>query len=466
MSKDAQRRQMMLDGNIHRAVIAVALPSVATMLLQTTNTLLDRGFVGRLGAEALAAVTISSSLGFAMMSAAMAVSVGTTALVARFVGEGNVEDAVTATRQSLMLGLVISLAVGLPMYLLRVPLLGALGIDSEALPLASGYLGITIMGLPSLFLMLILNGAFRGLGDTIRPFWISLAANIIHITANWLLIFGNLGAPKMGLPGGAVGLVLSQTLSFALYAVWLRRTALAPALGGPWRFDEVWAKRIARIGVPASVQQVMRVGSMIMFQSLLAYSPAKAAAVAALGVGLTSESIAFMPGFGYSIAASAFVGQNLGAKKADRAAHGAWIATWQAIVVMTLMGLIFYTFAEPFAHFFIKHTEGETALKVAQTEEAIKLTIAYLKIAIISEPFLALGMVLTGALQGAGETKGPTWITFFTMFLLRFPLAWVMIYPLHLGVVGGWWAMTLSTVISGIATAILFRQGTWRRVEV
>jgi putative MATE family efflux protein len=457
---------MMLNGDINRAVLAVALPSVATMLLQTTNTLLDRGFVGRLGAEALAAVTMSTSLMFAMMSAAMAIATGTTAMVARFVGEGNTEDAITATRQSLLLGLVISVAVGLPMFFLRGIILQALGMDAEALPLAKAYLGITVLGMPSLFLMLILNGAFRGLGDTVRPFWVSLAANVVHIGVNWLLIFGNLGAPKMGLPGGAVGLITSQVLSMALYAAWMRKTPLASALHGPWFFDLAWARRIAKIGIPAAAQQLLRVGSLLMFQSLLAYSPAKAAAVAALGVGLSSESIAFMPGFGYSIAASAFVGQNLGAGKPDRAEKGAWIATWQAVAVMSLMGLVFFSFAEPFAHFFIKHTDGETPLKAAQTEEAIRLTIAYLKIALISEPFLALGMVLTGALQGAGETSGPTKITFVTMVLLRFPVAWFLIYHTPFGVLGGWWAMTLSTVASGLATAYLFRKGDWRRVEV
>lgn len=465
-AEDAKRRALILEGDIHRGVLAVAIPSVATMLLQTTNSLLDSFFVGKLGPEALAAVTISSSLMFGLMSGAFAVSVGTTALVARFIGENNEDDGIIATRQSLMLALVISMAIGLPMFFIREPLLRLLGLDSEALPLASSYLGISVLGLPTLFLMLILNGAFRGLGDTVRPLWVSLVVNIVHICFNWLLIFGNLGFPKMGLAGGAVGLVLSQIIGTALYVIYIRRTSLADSIRGPWTFDMTWAKRIARIGIPASAQQFIRVGSMLAFQALLANSPAKAAAIAALGVGLRSESIAFMPGFGYSIAASAFVGQNLGAKKSERAEKGAWAATLQAVIIMSLMGVLFASFAEPIARIFIQHNGGETGVQGGLVDQTIQLTTSYLHIALWAEPFLALGMVLTGALQGAGETASPTRVTLLTMVLFRVPVGWFVLYHTPFGIPGAWWVMTTSTILQGICMVIIFRQGRWRRVEV
>jgi Na+-driven multidrug efflux pump len=261
-------------------------------------------------------------------------------------------------------------------------------------------------------------------------------------------------------------LVLSQVIAMALYVVYIKRTSLADSIRGPWTFDMVWAKRIARIGIPASAQQFIRVGSMLAFQALLANSPAKAAAVAALGVGLRSESIAFMPGFGYSIAASAFVGQNLGAKKVDRAEKGAWAATWQALLVMSLMGVLFASFADPIARFFIHHNEGETVAQVALTNETIRLTTSYLRIALWAEPFLALGMVLTGALQGAGETTSPTRVTLLTMVLFRVPLGWYAIYHTPFGIMGAWWVMTVSTILQGICMVIIFRQGRWRRVEI
>ena len=463
-AKADAHRSLITEGNIQRGVIAVAVPSVATMLLQTTNGLLDTFFVGSLGTEAVAAITVSGSLMFALMAAAMAVSVGTTALVARFIGEKADADAVTATRQSIILSVLISVALGIPMFFLRIPLLSALGLGDDALQQASRYLAVTIIGMPFLFMMLILNGAFRGLGDTARPFWVSLLANIVHAAFNYLLIFGHFGFPKLGLAGGATALAISQLIATILYLAFLPKTPLADALRGGWELDWEWAKRIARIGIPASAQQLIRVGSMLAFQALLARSGAGAAAVAALGIGLRSESIAFMPGFGYAIAASAFVGQNLGAGRPDRANAGAWAATLQAVVVMTLMGLLFAVFGEEFARFFIKHVPGETAHQAAQIEETIRLTAAYLHIAVYSEAFLALGMVLTGALQGAGETVSPTAITVISMAVIRLPLSWLLLN--WYGPIGAWWAMSISTIIQGVMVVYIFRQGKWHQTKV
>ena len=466
------RREMIIHGPIQKGVLAVAIPSVATMLLQTTNSMLDRFFIGKLGPEALAAITVASSLMFALMAAAFAVSVGTTALVARFLGEKSggtnphaTRDAETAGRQSLLLALGISLAVGLPVYLLRDSLLTALHMDAASKTLAFHYLGVSVLGLPSLFVMLILNGIFRGMGDTTRPLWVTLGANGVHAGFNYLLIFGNFGFPQMGLPGGALALAISQFVAVALYLVFLRRTSLAGVLRGDWVPRRDWAVRIARIGLPASAQQLLRVGSMLAFQGLLNANGAGSAAVAALGVGLVSESIAFMPGFGYSIAASAFVGQNLGARQVRRANTGAWAATWQAVAVMSVMGVVFYVCAEPFARLFVQHNKGESALAHAQVEDTIRLTISYLRTAAYSEPFLALGMVLNGALQGAGETVGPTALTIITMVLFRLPLAYFVL-RLGYGTYGAWWAMSISTMLQGVLTVALFRRGRWRTIRV
>ncbi len=459
-------RAEILHGPLSKSVLMLAYPSVATMLLQTTNGFLDRFFVGHLeaGPEAQAAVTVSNSLMFALMAAGMAISVGTTALVARSIGEGDIDRAKKATEQSLALTLMLSFLIAIPMWLLRMPILEAFGLQAGARELAAQYLGITILGMPMLFAMLTMNGAFRGMGDTVRPFYVTLGANLVHAGLNWLLIFGNWGFPKMGLPGGATALAVSQAVSTLLYVLFLRRSLLAGV-----RFfspiDWEWTRRIARIGLPAAGQQLVRVGSMLTLQILVARMGAGDAAVAALGVGLVSESIAFMPGFGYSIAASAFVGQNLGANQPKRASAGAWSATWQAVAIMSVMGVMFYFFAEPFARFFIPHLDGESATRAAQVEETVKLTASYLRVAACSEPFLALGMVLTGALQGAGETISPTLITVVTMVFLRVPLAYFLLAGGY-GTEGAWWAMSISTIAQGIATAYLFRQGGWQRTRV
>lgn len=400
------------------------------------------------------------------MSAAMAISVGTTALVARFVGEGHLEEAEHATRQSLILSGGIGIAVAAVTGLLLRPLLLLLGLEPRTLGLASAYLSVILPGLPVLFTMLILNGTFRGLGDTVRPFWVSLGANAVHALGNWLLIYGVGPFPRMGLAGGSTALFLSDVMALGLYVFFLRRSPLARALRpGGWRLEWDWSRRIGRIGLPASAQQLLRVGSMLAFQGILARTGGGSAAVAALGVGLVSESIAFMPGFGYSIAASAFVGQNLGARQVRRAHNGALAATAQALLVMTVMGVVFWTFAEPFARLFV-HGEPTGLAERLEMERTIAFTVSYLKISAWTEPLLGLSMVLTGALQGAGETRSPTIITVVTMLGVRLPLAWLLAAAFDFGTVGAWYAMAASTAAQGLLTLWAFRRGTWRRVRV
>lgn len=457
------RASRILSGPIGKGVLLVALPSVATMLLQTFNGFLDRFFIGFLGTASMAAVSICTTLLFTLASAAMAVSVGVSALVARFVGSGDRENAQTAVRQSLLLSLGIGVVFAALLLLFKRPLLAVQGLRGDALDEAERYLTWAVVGLPFTYLNFVQAGAFRGLGDTVRPFWVTLGANVVHASLNALLIPGHLGFPKMGIAGGALALSLSQVVAVALQQFFLRRGPLSDALRGGARVDWGWIARICRVGLPAGGQQLLRTGSMLLFQNLLAHR-AGDVAVAALGVGLVAESLAFMPGFGYAIAASAFVGQNLGAGNPRRAATSAWVATGQAVAVMTLAGVLFFVLAEPFARLFIHVTPQMSPDEAARAHEQIRLATLYLRIALVSEPFLALGMVLSGALQGAGETLSPTILVAVTSLLVRLPLGWVLLDLA--GVPGAWWAMSLSTVLQGILVVLIFHSGRWQKARV
>ena len=464
MSNPADARaSRILEGPIARGVLAVAMPSVATMLLQTFNGFLDRFFVGDLGTAAMAAVSLTSTLLFTLLSAAMAISVGGSALIARFTGARTPGDAVAALRQSLLLSIWVGGAISAVVYLVRRPLLAAQGLTGPSLDAGEQYLAWAVAGLPFSFLVWTQAGAFRGLGDTVRPFYVTLGSNLVHAGLNYLLIPGNLGFPRLGIVGGAIALSASQVMAVVLQLWFLRATPLADGVDLRARPSREWMVRILRVGLPAGGQQILRTGSMLLFQNLLARQGGDVA-VAALGVGLVAESIAFMPGFGYSIAASAFVGQNLGAGNPKRAAKAAWSATAQSMLVMTLAGLVFYAFAEPFARLFVHTPPGMEPAARALAERQVELVVLYLRIAAASEPFLALGIVLAGALQGAGETVSPTILVAVCSLAIRLPLGWILLAT-H-GVPGAWWSMSISTIIQGVATLALFRGGRWAQAKV
>ena len=167
----------------------------------------------------------------------------------------------------------------------------------------------------------------------------------------------------------------------------------------------------------------------------------------ALTIGQTSEGIATMPGFGFAAAAETLAGQHLGADNADKAERAGWVSLQQGAALMVVMGAVFFALARPFAHIF------------THDPHVVPLTVAYLRVTALSEPFLALGLILSGSLNGAGDTKAPAWAGITTLWGVRLPLAWLLIFHLHLGATGAWWAMTITTVLDGLIVFWLFKQG-------
>jgi putative MATE family efflux protein len=444
---------LLSEENVARTVWRLALPTMAASVVQSANSFLDRIFVGRLGAEALAGVGVGSQLLFLTMALAMAVSTGATAIVARMVGANDTHSLRQAARQALGIACVLGVAFTLLGYLLLPQIIRWYGLEAGADTQARQFLTLALLGAPASFLMMGLSGTFRGLGDTRSPMYASIVATVVHIVGDYLLIFGKLGLPALGIRGAGIAMALSLWAGTGMLwaQLWFsRRRELAyPALP-VW----AWWKRILRIGLPASARTFIYSTSSVMFTGVLAATAAGTAAVAALPIGLTAESIAFMPGFAFAIAASALVGQSLGAKNERLAERFGWTAAWQSCAVMTTMAVVFYVFAEQFAGLFT-------------TDPQVKaLAVAYLRINALTEPLLAFGMTLAGALQGAGDSLKAMAATFVTQWVVRVPLAYLLAYGLGWDAHGAWWAMALSSGFSGLLMIALFRHGGWKRVKV
>jgi putative MATE family efflux protein len=439
---------------IARDVWNLSLPAVTTNLLQTTNAFLDRMFVGRLGRDALAAVGVAGQGLFLLIAISFIVGTGATALVARFVGAQVLHDARKTLRQSLTLSALIGAVCMVAGYLLAEPAFHLMGMEPSAERATVSFFSIALLGTVPLFIGQALGAVFRGMGDMRTPLKVMVLVNIVHILLDFALIFGIGPFPRMGLAGAATALTISQWFGFALFWLALRKHPVMGKAVQFQRLDMAWAKRIVNIGAPASLQALLRITSMLGYTRILSATPQGTAALAALPIGLTAESIAFMPGLGYSMAATALVGQSLGAKRPDIASRYAWMSTAQAGVIMTIMGIVFYVFAYPFAHWF---TRDPLVVEVAAD---------YLRINAYAQPFLALAMVLSGAFQGAGDTRTPTWITFVTMWLMRLPLAYMLALTMGYNTLGAWWAMAGSVIAAGLLTAVLFRGGRWKKVKV
>lgn len=458
MADAAPRPSRILEGPLASSLFHIALPTVGSSLLMSANSFADRLFVGRLGSDALAAVTVVQEVKAGLMTVLVGVSVGAAAIVGRSLGSGALDDARTAARQAIALAVVGSLVVTALLLGLAEPLLAALGLQGDALTQGTPYLRWTLLSVPSLFTLALCNGLYGVMGETKRALAVIAVAVVANILFDWLLIFGSLGAPKMGLPGGGAALCVSQSVATLLFARGFSRTRLAGLHLGSWKPDLEWLKRLTAISAPAVTRQLVATASALGIQALLLRTPSGNAVSAAYGVGFLVESLATLPGNAYAGAASAFVSQNLGAGNPARARGAARSAALQAALAMGAAALLFATFAPQIVHTFLTDPGPEA-------ERTRTLAVAYLRTVAFAEPFAAVALVLSGALNGAGETRTPRTITFATMGL-RLALVLLLQHAWGLGPQGAWTAIAATPVLGALLTLAAFRKGKWLQTKV
>ena len=447
-------RERIVNDHIWKTVWWLSWPSVITMLLQSLNGLVDAAFVGRLGAAALSGVGLASQVMFTLMACSATVSVGATALVARFVGAGEPKNAEEVARQSISLALVMSIITGGLLYFLGPILIAAMGGKGEALRLSVTYLNILLLGIVPFFFMFILTGIFRGAGDMRTPLVVMTIVTVVSLVGDYVLIFGIGPFPKLGIVGAGIATVTSRVTATVMLLAYIPKSLLRDTFRGSWRPAWGWYRRILSIGAPSGIQGLLRSGASMIFCAILGMTPEGIFAIAALTIGIRMESLAFMPGLAFSIAATAMVGQNLGARKPERATHSAWAAAWQGTAVMGVMGLLFIILAYPIASIF------------TSDPKVLPLAAQYLQINGISEPFLALAIILTGALEGAGQTRLPTAATILTLWIVRVPLTYYLTITLGLHSTGAWISMAATAIISGLIILAIFKWTRWQETRV
>lgn len=446
-----------------RSIWKIAGPAVALSSLQTLNGVLDTFFVGSLPGGALAAHGASLNIIFLMFSMVMTLSVASTALVSRAYGAGKGQEVREANRECLTVGAYLGFALAAIAAALAFAAPAALlPPGSTAIPMMRGFLLFFALGLVPTTLIQCLAGSLRGLGDTKSPMVISGLQIIIHMALNVVFIFSPrtvvVGSASfwmpglgLGLPGAALALSVSALFSMVVYLTWSQHTPL-----GPPRFTWIphasWVRRILNISIPAAGQAVLRVGSFTFLTKMLGSTPHAESALGALRVGISMESLMFMPAFGLAIAASTLVGQNLGAKRPDRAEQAGWLAGHHAALVVMTLSIPLWIWAPEIAAMQTGGNKPEMARVAAE----------YLRIVILTEVLFAYAMVLIGAMQGAGDTKRTMWITVWSLWGVRIPFAWLLTFPLGFGAVGCWWSLMVSQAVQGIIAIFQFKKGDWK----
>ncbi len=431
---------------LRRLVWRVAAPAVASNLLMTTFLAADAFWIGRyVGAGALAAVTASVFWVWMGISVAEMVSIGLTALASRRHGERRPREAARAAGDALLLAVALGAAAALAGRLGAGGMLALMDTPADVAAVGRGYLSVYVLAAPALYAYFVVDATFRAAGDTRTPFLVLLASVGLALLLDPLLILGLGGLPRLGVAGAAVATALTRGLACLAGLAILRRRGLV-AFGRPRA--RVLAT-VARVGLPTAATGVLF--SVVYVVIGRTASALGTPVLAALGLGFRVESWLYMIGVGFGAAAAAVVGQNLGAGRVDRAERAGWgmlaAASAPALVAAALSLLVPGALAGAFTR---------DAAVVAQAS-------SYLRIAAVSQLVVCAEVVLEGALGGAGATLAPMlWSTGLT--LLRIPLAaWAG--PRY-GAEGLWWVISATATARGVAMALLWRAGGWKRNRV
>ncbi|MGI6083631.1 MAG: MATE family efflux transporter [Limnochordia bacterium] len=441
--------------SIRIRVLTLAWPAIVDQFLTMAVNMVDTAMVGRLGAAALAAVGLGAQVMMVATAVFSSVTTGTTALVARFIGACDPENARKTARQSLVFGGFLAFVTSVFFVLFAEQIVGVLfsRAEQDVLAGAASYVRIVGMGLIPQFLLIVTNSVLRGAGDTRTPMQITATANVVNVIGNYFLIFGIGVFPRLGLQGAAIATTIAHCVAavLALRALFGGKKVVALSLRDDFRPDSEVLMRIFNVGIPAGMEQgVMRVGQLLFTMIL---SSLGTVAFAAHRIALQAESLSFMPGFGFALAATSLVGQALGAGEPEEAEHVGLEAARIAAFGMGLMGVIFLIFPR-------------ALVSVFTTDEAvIAQSAVVIRIVAVSQPFMAIHMVLAGGLRGAGDTRTVMLVSLVGICGVRLALS-LLLVSLGLGLVGAWIAMTIDLILRGSLLYWRFRQGRWKEVQV
>jgi len=427
----------------------LAVPSILGNLAFTVAGMVQTKFIGDLGAQALAAVGAGQRVFFAMQAILMAVSAGTTALVARAWGARDYEEASRVTMASLALAGAFALAAGLLGLIFARQVASVFGLDAHTLDMAEHYIRWLSVFNIAFAVNFILSAALRASGDAWSPLWIGVGVNIINLPLLYVFVFGEWGFPELGVAGAAVaaGLAFSAG-SLVLLGLWVKnKFRVKHARGGWWRRDRL--RRLLDIGYPAAVEQgVFQIGFFIFLMLIGNFYGTEA--FAAYNIGVNLLQVCMTVGFGFSIAGSTLVGQHLGANDHDAATRSGWRSMWLAILAMGALGLVVIVYAVPLATWFL----GDEPLTIRYTVQFIYLLGSMM-------PLMAVDFAIGGSLRGAGDTRFPLVASFASLIGMRCGLAALFTW-LELPVVWVYGALVGDYLLKGAMLVWRFRSGRWR----
>jgi putative MATE family efflux protein len=438
-------------GNLWVNIWQISWPMFLIMLLNFFVGLTDVYVAGFISPEIQAVVGFVNQIYFLIIIIANAVSIGTLALVSRAFGAGKTEKAVETAKQSLLFSALIALGLMAAGLFFTKEIISTSGFPAKLSEIAENFLKIFALALGPNYILIISNAVFRASGEMKKPLVTMFIVSVINIIGNFSLVFGIFLFPKMGYIGIAISSAISVTIGMAINLSFFFTKPWRSIYARPWSMSAVTINKMIKLGWPAVLLQIAwNSGSLVLYNILSRLDDRSIVALASITNGLRIEAVIYLPAFALNMAASVLIGQNLGGNNPDRAEKIGWKIALTGMTLITLMALGIFIWADTFASL------------ISKDPAVLEETTRYLRINMLSEPLMALGVILAGGMQGAGDTKGTMWVIVIAMWMIRLPLAYFLAIVLNYGAPGVWIAMVTSMNIQGILMTWRFRRGHWK----
>ena len=441
-------------GSIRKAVFLLAVPMILEMSMESVFAIVDLFFVGRLGKHAISTVGLTESVLTIIYSLAIGMSMAATAVVARRIGEKNEKGAAEAAMQSLIVSSILIAVISTVGIFFSDKILSLMGAEPDTLRMGVHYTRIMMGSSMIIMLLFLINGIFRGAGNAsiaMRSLWIANGCNIILCP---LLINGWGIIPAYGVTGAALATTIGRSVgvTYQLFHLFNGKSVIKLGLAHFGIKPEL-IRSIVKVAWPATLQFIIGSCSWIFLAQLVA-STGHSAASAGYQAALRIIMFFLLPAWGLSNAAATLVGQNLGAKQEGRAEEAVIKTAIYNAVFMAVVYLFFVFMGNMIVGFLV------------QQNEVKEVAVTALRIISSGYVFYGIGMVMTSALNGAGDTRTPTIINVFAFWGFQIPLAYILAKYYEMGPVGVFIAIPVSETAITIAAFVLFKKGRWKTVQV
>jgi putative MATE family efflux protein len=437
-----------------KSLVVLAVPIVIANIFQTLYGLIDTFWVGRLGASAVAAVSMSFPVLFFVLALGIGMSIAGTILVAQYKGKKDRKKVNHVSGQTFLMMAVSAVILSTVGWFVAKPVLTLLGAAPDVLPGAVSYLRIMFVGTFLLFVYFVFQALMRGVGDVITPMIIVGATVVLNMFLDPIFILGWGPIPSFGVSGAAMVTVFTQGLAAIVgisllfsgrYDIHLKLSDFKP--------DFHLIKKIIRLGLPMSIEEIFRALAMFFLFYLVARFGTET--IAAFGVGIRILGFVLIPAVGLAMASATIVGQNIGANKIDRAEQITWKSSGIGFLIMIAISILTYFIAEPLSAFFIP---GEA--------EVIRQSTEFLKILSFAFSFITVQHVLIGTIKAAGETVVAMVLNMFSKAFLLVPVVWFLAMKTELGEAGIWWAYPFTYLVATILALGWFLRGSWKHKKI